>query len=207
MKALVNTFLRGVVFLAPIAVTAAVCFWIFRKIDAPLQRYMGDVPGLGFGVAVLGSMVLCLLVGLLASNFITGALLGLVDKVFTRFPLVKLLYASVKDLTGAFVGEDRKFDKPVKVELVPGSDVGVVGFVTRDDMAAWGLRDQVAVYLPQSYNFAGNLIVLPRGRCTPLAVPSGDVMAFIVSGGVTRQAADGLTRRPGERGPQAEDVQ
>jgi uncharacterized membrane protein len=50
-----------------------------------------------------------------------------------------------------------------------------------------GFADKVAVYLPQSYNFAGNLIVVPKEQVTPLTVDSGDIMAFIVSGGVTAQ--------------------
>ena len=102
-------------------------------------------------------------------------------------PLIKMLHSSLKDLIGAFVGDKKKFDKPVKVGLVPGSDIGVIGFITRENMDEWGLPGQVAVYLPQSYNFAGNLIVIPRERVTAIDVPSGDVMAFVVSGGITGQ--------------------
>jgi uncharacterized membrane protein len=48
-----------------------------------------------------------------------------------------------------------------------------------------GMEKHVAVYFPQSYNFAGNLLLVPTERVTPLAVDSAAVMAFIVSGGVT----------------------
>ena len=48
-----------------------------------------------------------------------------------------------------------------------------------------GMREHVAVYLPQSYNFAGSLLIFPTTAVTPLDAESADVMAFIVSGGVT----------------------
>jgi uncharacterized membrane protein len=191
MKCLISYFFRGIVFLAPLVITLLICWWIFDKIDAPLRPYVWNVPGIAFGLVIVGGMALAVVLGFLASNIITGSVLRLIDGLFGKFPLIKLLYSSVKDLVGAFVGEDKKFDKPVKVELVPGSNIGVIGFVTREDMGDWGLKDQVAVYLPQSYNFAGNLIVIPRERCTPVDVPSGDVMAFIVSGGVTHQEKAG----------------
>ena len=48
-----------------------------------------------------------------------------------------------------------------------------------------GVADHVAVYLPQSYNFAGNLLLFPSDQIQVLDVPSSDVMGFLVSGGVS----------------------
>jgi uncharacterized membrane protein len=59
--------------------------------------------------------------------------------------------------------------------------------VTAESLGAYGLPESVAVYLPQSYNFAGNLVIVPRDQVLPLKAESGQVMAFIVSGGVTGQ--------------------
>ena len=191
MKRIVRYFLQGLLFVAPIAITVFVCYLIFSKIDAPTQALIvkvfgREIRGLGFLAAVVLSLVSITAIGFLCSNIITSGLMSFLERQFGRFPLIKLLYSSLKDLIGAFVGDEKKFDRPVKVELVPGSDVGVIGFITRDCMDDWGLPGQVAVYLPQSYNFAGNLIVIPSARVTPLDLPSGDVMAFVVSGGVTR---------------------
>lgn len=190
MKRLAKYFFQGLLFVAPIAITVFVCYLIFDKIDAPTQtlitRIFGKaIPGLGFLVAVALAMVSITVIGFLCTNILTSGLMSFLERQFGRFPLIKLLYSSLKDLISAFVGDQKKFDKPVKVELVPGSDVGVIGFITRESMDDWGLPGQVAVYLPQSYNFAGNLIVIPKERLTPLDLPSGDVMAFVVSGGIT----------------------
>jgi len=60
-----------------------------------------------------------------------------------------------------------------------------VGFLTKESLDGLGIAGHVAVYLPQSYNFAGQLLVVPADRITPLDAPSAEVMAFVVSGGVT----------------------
>jgi uncharacterized membrane protein len=74
--------------------------------------------------------------------------------------------------------------RPVLVKLSTTSDINVVGFLTRESLENIGIADKVAVYLPQAYNFAGNLIIVSREQVTPLKAESGDIMAFIVSGGV-----------------------
>ncbi|MBS1241386.1 MAG: hypothetical protein H6R40_813, partial [Gemmatimonadetes bacterium] len=102
--------------------------------------------------------------------------------------------SSTKDLLNAFVGEERRFKQAVRVALTDDGKVSVLGFVTSETLADLGLAGQVAVYLPQSYNFAGNLILVPADRVTPLAADSTEVMAFIVSGGVSRAGV-----RPGGR--------
>jgi len=189
MKRLAKYFFQGLLFVAPIAITVFVCYLIFQKIDKPTQQLVERVvgrriPGMGFLATVVGGLVLITFVGFLSSNILTRGLMGLVERQFSRFPFIKLLHSSLRDLIGAFVGDKKKFDRPVKVELVPGSQVGVIGFITSDDMKDWGLSGQVAVYLPQSYNFAGNLILVPREHVTSLDVPSGDAMTFVVSGGI-----------------------
>jgi len=178
MSRLLNYFLRGLVFVTPVALTVYVAWWVFHRIDSWLGL---PVPGAGFVITI----ALITFVGFLASNLITRGLLGVVERVFTRLPFVRLLYASTRDLLDAFVGEKRRFDAPVMVALTPGGTAKMLGFVTQPSVARLGLVEHVAVYLPQSYNFAGNVIVVPAAQVEPLHADSSAVMAFIVSGGVT----------------------
>lgn len=178
MRRLANLFLRGLLVTAPVALTLYICWAVFIRVD----RWLGlPIPGAGFVV----TLALITLVGALASNLITRGAVGLVDRLLNRLPFVRLLYSSSKDLLGAFVGEKRRFNRAVSVALLPGSDVRAFGFITADSLARLGLDDHVAVYLPQSYNFAGQLVAVPRAQVTPLALDSADVMAFVVSGGVS----------------------
>jgi uncharacterized membrane protein len=183
MKRLANYFLRGLVLIAPVAITVYVCVWIFRSIDGLLGL---PIAGLGF----LLTLAVITLVGFLASNLLAISLVSLLEKVMTRLPFIRLLYKSTKDLLDAFVGEKRRFDTPVMVAVTPDGGPKALGFVTMRALDHLGIGDHVAVYFPQSYNFAGNLLVVPSERVTPLAADSATVMAFIVSGGVTGIPAD-----------------
>jgi uncharacterized membrane protein len=194
MKRLANYFLRGLVVIAPVVITLYVCVWIFRRIDGVLGL---PVPGLGF----LLTIAVITVVGFLASNLLARSLVSLLERVMTRLPFVRLLYTSTKDMLDAFVGEKRRFDAPVVVAITPDGGPKALGFVTMRALEHLGLGQHVAVYFPQSYNFAGNLLLVPSERVTPLAADSTAVMAFIVSGGVTGLAP---SRKAEIKAPHAE---
>ena len=178
MKRLINYFFRGLVLLAPIVITVYICWLVFVQIDGWLGL---PIPGVGFAATI----VLVTFVGFLASSLLTRSLVALLEGVLARLPFVRLLYASTKDLLNAFVGEKRRFDKPVVVTLFTGGGAKALGFVTQESLEGFGVNGQVAVYFPQSYNFAGNLLVYPTDQVTPMVAESSQVMAFIISGGVS----------------------
>jgi len=178
MKRLSQYFLRGLLFLVPLVVTIYVIYWVFVRIDGVLNF---PVPGLGFIVTI----VFITLVGFAASNFLTRNIVGLVDKIFARLPLVKMIYTAIKDLVNAFVGDKKSFNRPVQVVINKESNLRVIGFATRDSLDSIGISDSMAVYLPQSYNFAGNLIIVDREQVIPISADPGEVMKLILSGGVS----------------------
>lgn len=183
-RALTRYFVRGLLFTVPVAATVYVIWVSVVAIDrvVDLGRWIGwRFPGLGLVVTVAAIT----LIGFLATNFATRWAFGIAEGVFRRLPLVKLLYTALRDLVEAFVGDRKRFDKPVLVRLDDDAGIAVVGFLTREDLAEAGIRDRVAVYVPQSYNFAGNLIVVPRERITTLSLDSRTAMTLIVSGGVS----------------------
>ena len=179
MKRLSSYFFRGLIFTIPLAATIYVFYLAFTKID----RLLGlPVPGAGF----IFTIILITLIGFLASHLVTNRIVNIIDKVFKKMPIVRLLHSSIRDVLTAFMGDKKSFERPVFVTLIPGSDVKIIGFITKENLASLGMDDEVAVYIPQSYNFAGNLIVVPRKQITAINANSSDVMAFIVSGGVVQ---------------------
>ncbi|MDD9859925.1 MAG: DUF502 domain-containing protein [Nitrospira sp.] len=178
MQELTRNFFEGLFLVVPIAVTVYVIFLVFNFMDGWLNI---PVPGLGF-VLTIGMIIL---VGRLASNVFFRGALSSMEKILTRTPFVKLVYTSLKDLIEAFMGDKKRLDQPVVVTLVPGGHAKAIGFVTRQSLDMFGLENRVAVYFPQSYNFAGNLLVVPRDQVHPLRAESSDVMTFIVSGGIS----------------------
>ncbi len=182
MKTILKYFLRGLLIFVPLGLTIFIIVYVFTSLDKLFRELLPfiSIPGLGLLVTIGGIF----LIGLFASNFVGKKLFGLLDKVFTNVPLVKMLYSAIRDLVEAFAGEKKKFDKPVLVTLGPGCDAKVVGFMTRENLDNLGLKDHVAVYLPQSYNFAGNVLLFPKEAVKPLDIESSEAMTFIVSGGV-----------------------
>lgn len=177
MKLLVRSFVNGLLLLAPAVVTVYVCYRAFTLVDGWLEL---PYPGLGF----LATVALVTLFGFVASSVLTRWLWNAIDGALERLPGVRLLYSAVKDLFEAFGGERRSFDHPVLVTIDPNAGIKVVGFLTNRDLDRIA-PGHVAVYIPQSYAFAGHTLVVPLDRITPLDVKGSDALAFNVSGGVS----------------------
>lgn len=177
MNRIARYFLNGLLVVTPTAITLYVCWRVFIAVDGWLQ-----LPWHGAGFVV--TLVLITLAGWLATTFLWDTLFGFIEGAMERVPLVRFLYNALKEVLGAFVGEKKRFDRPVVVRLMPGGHAYAMGFLTRESLETLGMEGMVAVYLPQSYNFAGQVLLFPADQVTPLDSASSDVMAFIVSGGV-----------------------
>ncbi|MCA9581957.1 MAG: DUF502 domain-containing protein [Myxococcales bacterium] len=182
MNYVVKSFFKGLAVFAPVAITVYIIYVFVTFVDGAVSV---GIPGLGLVIAVATITGL----GMLAGNVVGRRFFGRIEAMFVRVPIVKLVYGSIKDLLGAFVGDRKSFSKPVMLDVHGNGTLRVFGFVTCDTFADHNLDKHVAVYLPQSYNFAGNLIIAHRDRVTPVDADSAQFMAFIVSGGVAEMGA------------------
>ena len=173
-------FIQGLIILAPIAITAYVLYWLFDRIDNILRPYV-NIPGLGFAIII----VFVILVGWVSSNFLMGSFIGIFDHWIEKTPGIKFIYTSTKDFFEAFAGDKRKFNKAVLANVF-ANDVWIVGFLTDAEMQKFDLGvDKVAVYVPQAYNFAGQLYILPREKVKKIEhITAGEAMKYAVTGGV-----------------------
>ena len=178
MKRLFTYFLRGLVLTVPLVVTVTVCWFVLTRIDGWLGL---SLPGAGLAITIAGIT----LVGFFGTSFLWTQAESFFERLLDRLPFLRLLYSSTKDLLNAFVGEKRRFDTPVLAALSADGAVRSFGFITQPSLRALGLPGDVAVYFPQAYNFAGQLLVVPATRVTRLEAESSEVLAFILSGGVT----------------------
>jgi uncharacterized membrane protein len=178
LRKLVGYFLRGALVTAPLGLTLYLVLTVLTTLDRVLPV---GIPGLG----LLITLVLITAIGAFTSNVVGRSVLESTERFMSKVPLVKLVYNSIKDLIGAFVGDRKSFDRPVAVRPHREGELRLLGFVTRHSLGVLGMPTFVAVYLPQSYNFAGQLIVVPGDQVEEIDVPSGELMTFIVSGGVS----------------------
>ena len=188
MNTLAKSFLQGLAVVVPIAVTAYVVYQVVVTIDGWMRI---PIPGVGLAVTLASITV----IGFVTTRTLGKRAWGAVERLLERLPVVKLLYSSLRQLLNAFVGEKKSFDRPVMIEVGPG--VKVMGFITCDRFDDPNLIGHVAVYLPQSYNFAGNLLVVPAERVRRMDADGAQAMAFIVSGGVTGMREDTERSRRG----------
>lgn len=176
--------MRGVLILAPIAITASILHWIFQLLDG-LPGPFVETPGLGF----LTVLVTFLVVGWLASLLPVDGLMGLFDRWLENLPGVNFVYSSVRDFFKAFVGNKRRFTHTARVQIF-SEDVWLIGFLTDEDVSSFELGEEfVAVYLPQAYNVAGQLYLVRRERVHLLSdLSPSDAMKYAATGGAVEMA-------------------
>jgi uncharacterized membrane protein len=174
-------FFKGLIVVIPVAVTVYITYSVIVMLD----DFVGfKIPGLGVVITITGIT----LIGFFGTGLITKPLFEIFDTLMDKTPGVKFIYSAVKDMLEAFVGDKKKFTEAVLVEM---STTGImkIGFITKKDLSAIktekDLSQYYAVYFPHSYNFSGNLFLVPKEKVHPVLSKSSEIMKFIVSGGVT----------------------
>ena len=186
MKNIISYLLQGLLLLAPLFVTIYIIVTLFTWMDGYTNDILEQVINFrlqGLGIIVL--LIFITLIGYLSSTLIFRPIFSLMEEAMSRMPLIKIIYTALKDLVSAFVGDKKKFNQPVLVNINGNENFQKLGFLTQEDLSRFGLKDKVAVYLPHSYNFSGNLFIVDAKDVTILDVPVPELMKFIVSGGVT----------------------
>lgn len=185
MKRLTSYFLQGILFLAPISLTIYVIYLAFNFSDNLAQEVIApligrEIPGLG----ILIMIVLLTILGYVGQTIIARPFKFFFYKVIRTIPLLELIYSAIKDFFSAFVGKDKKFNKPVKFKINPGDSASRIGFITNENLEAFGSSDMIAVYAPFSYTFTGETYLVSKDAITPINAPPSEVMKFLVAGGV-----------------------
>ena len=180
LKQVVRFFVQGLIILAPIGITGYVLYWLFDLVDGILRPYV-NIPGLGFVIIIL----FVILVGWVSSTFLMGSFINFFDQWMERTPGIKFIYTSTKDFFEAFAGDKRKFNIAVMASVF-SEDVWIIGFLTDEEMGKFEMgANKVAVYVPQAYNFAGQLYILPRDKVKKIEhITPGEAMKYAVTGGV-----------------------
>ena len=139
----------------------------------------------GVGFVVIISFVT--VTGYLGTRLFVGKwLFEAFGHVLENTPGIKFIYSSIRDIIGSFVGDKKRFNKPVWVCVNFNPEVWRIGFLTQRDMSQFGLEEKVAVYMPHAYAISGWVIVTDSKNVKPVKdMTAGEAMKFAVSGGVT----------------------
>lgn len=191
MKKIANYFFQGLLLVVPAAVTFYVVYLAILWMENLLPiRVPIPVPGAenfnlpGLGILVILAVITIL--GYIGTRFVRNPFFLMFEGLMERTPLLKVIYSSVKDLIEAFVGEKKRFNQPVLVTVNQHPSVQRIGFVTENDLSQLGLGpEKVAVYLPFSYGFNGQLVIVDAAQIQPVEASGTEMMKFVISGGVT----------------------
>jgi len=183
-------FVTGLLTVLPLVATLYFTFWLL----AGAERFFGRqllwlVPDAwyrtGMGLAVAVAVVFG--VGLMMHGLLFRRLFGWTERLLLEIPLVRSVYAALRDLLGLFQEHKDPALQVVSVRL-PGSGLRLLGFVTRHDFADLppGIAGQgeVAVYLPMSYQIGGYTVFVPRECLQPVAMSREEAMKFILTAGL-----------------------
>ncbi|HEV8106525.1 MAG TPA: DUF502 domain-containing protein [Burkholderiales bacterium] len=181
-------FLTGLLTLLPIIVTLYVVVWVLTLLEdffgTQLLFFMPERwyrTGMGLAVAI----VVVFLVGVLMHALLFRQLFGRAEKLLLDIPLVRSVYAALRDLLGLFA-EHKEPIQVVALDL-PGN-LRVLGFVTRSDFsdapAGIAREGEVAVYLPMSYQIGGYTVFVPKSACKPVEMSREEAMKFILTAGL-----------------------
>lgn len=181
-----RSFLQGLLILSPIAITALVIYTVFDRIDSILLEWVPR--GLGFVIVI--SVVT--LIGYLGTRFFIGRLLfdGF-DYLLEHIPGIRFLYSSVKEVMDSFVGDKKRFNQPVWVCTNLEPEIWRIGFMTQQDLAAFGMLGKASVYLPHSYAISGYVIIIEEKYIKRITkMNAAEAMKFAVSGGVASEVTE-----------------
>lgn len=196
-RQLLRYFLQGMLYVAPLGITLYIIWLLFSFIDSllrtALQSVFGPViPGLGILIMVL----LLIMLGYFAQTFIGRPLKSWIEALLAKIPILNIVYSAFADLFSSLLGTERKFNQPVLVLVNPVTNLEKMGFLTEEDLSMLNEPGKVAVYFPHSYNFSGEMFIVPTEQVKKLDLHPGDVMKFVVSGGVAGFNGNGDIKQP-----------
>lgn len=198
--------LSGLLVLVPLAITLFVLDWIVGVLDQTLlilpvawhpDRLLGlHIPGFG----VLLTLVIVLLMGAIASNFLGKRLVLLGNALLSRIPIVRSIYSSVKQVSDTLFSENgHAFRKALLVQW-PREGVWTIGFLTGmpgGDVVNHLHGDYLSVYVPTTPNPTGGyFVMLKKSECIELKMSVDQALTYVISMGVvvpSRPAAPPLS--------------
>ncbi len=191
LKWLGRVLLKGLVAILPIGLTIYVVYWLGVTTESVFSGTLKFWLPAGVyrpGMGLIAGFLLLFVVGLLVNAYVVRRVLGLGESLLLRVPVVKTVYASIRDLTALVntKGRKRELERVVMVRFGPGR---VIGFVTQENATLPGFAgaaggDLVAVYLPMSYQIGGYTLYLPREQIEATDLTVEAAMRIVITGGL-----------------------
>ena len=142
------------------------------------------IPGLGF----LLTIIVLLLTGVLAANFVGKSMVSFGERLLDRIPFVRSIYSATKNFTEiVFSGSGESFKKVLLIEY-PRKGIYSLAFQTSSELGEVQERvgeDLVCTFVPTTPNpTSGYIIVIPKKDIIELDMEVEAALKMIMSLGV-----------------------
>jgi uncharacterized membrane protein len=156
-----------------------------------------NIPGLGLVLTVL----IVLVTGLLARNFIGERLVVYWERLLGRIPIVRSIYSSVKQVSDTILSPNGQAFRRALLVQYPRSGVWTIAFQTgvpADEVRRHIVTELVAVYVPTTPNpTSGFFLMVPRAETIDLNMSVDEALKYVVSMGVVAPSDRSAVALPG----------
>lgn len=177
---LIKYFFTGLAVLLPLALSISFIAYLVSKLDVITNINF-------FLIEMFIILAFVFIVGFLSNVYFGNKIGQIIEEWLIKIPIFGFLYKSMRDVTTAFVGHDKKFTEPVAVKL-NGDNIYKLGFITTKsaDLISLNISDDslIAVYFPISFSIAGDLFLVPESQIKIVNEKPKEMMQYIISGGV-----------------------
>ena len=184
----------GLLVLVPLIVTIWVLDWMVSTLDKTLQilpvawqpdQVLGlHVPGLG----VLFALLVLLIIGALASNFIGNKLVSWWHALLSRIPVVRSIYSGVKQVSDTLFSEKGNAFRQALLVQWPHENMWTIAFLTGTpggELRSHLRGNYISVYVPTTPNPTGGYFVMvSKDRCIELDMTVDEALTYVISMGV-----------------------
>lgn len=195
MAALRRWMLTGLLVAVPAVITLWVLGWVIGVLDQSLaflpaawqpEQWLGvRVPGFG----ALLTLLMLLLIGAAASNFVGRRLVAMGNALITRIPVVRGIYGGVKQISDTVFSDSGNAFRTTVLVRWPHAGMWTIGFVTGSPAAQLqphlGTGEFVNVFVPTTPNPTGGyFVIVPKTECVELPIRVEEALKYVVSMGV-----------------------
>ncbi|MCP0914440.1 MULTISPECIES: DUF502 domain-containing protein [Legionella] len=198
-KSIRSYLLAGLVVWLPILVTFVILRFIVDLLDQtmallpkayqPEQLFGFHLPGLG----VLLSLILLMVTGIVATNFLGQRLVWWSESVLERIPLVRSIYNAAKQVIHAIFGANGQSFRKVLLVEYPRKGMWSLAFQTGvSNFEVHTGAEMVSIFIPTTPNpTSGFLMMVPKTEVIELTMSIDEALKFIISLGVMQPVAMG----------------
>ncbi|MEM9243018.1 MAG: DUF502 domain-containing protein [Pseudomonadota bacterium] len=209
LLALRKYLIAGLLIWVPILVTIWIVTFFIRLLDSGLKllptKYHPEIL-LGFNIPGFG-LIFCLVVlfftGMIATNYFGSQLVKLWDYIILKIPLVRSIYAAVKQIMETIFSSGSQAFRQVLLVEYPRRGSWSVAFQTSHACSA--VNDQtgeqmIGVFIPTTPNpTSGFLIYVPKSEVRELDINVDEALKMVVSLGVVQPKSDMIHTAPVEK--------